>query len=35
MTIKERENNKTLRNQLAEDGKKYKIKDGKIVQRSN
>ena len=38
MTIKERENNRALRTQLAElnkDGKKYKIKNGKIVQRSN
>ena len=38
MTIKERESNKVLRDQLTElnkDGKKYKIKNGKIVQRSN
>ena len=38
MTIKERENNKALRSQLAEmnkDGRKYRIKNGKIVQRGN
>jgi len=37
-TIKERESNKALRNQLAElnkGGKKYKIKNSEIVQRSN
>ena len=38
MTIKEREKNKHLRAELAElnkDGKKYKIKNGKIVQRNS
>ena len=38
LTAKEREHNKSLRNQLAElnkDGRNYRIKNGKIVRKSN